>query len=317
MRATTTESRLAAFFCRRVSRSHPRALSGDLWQFWYDELPAGTVRFNVSVDDLGTDPLRPTIGGEVFDLAVIADGGWSALRAKYFDDRAPQYAGYQVWRFRVPAAAVPGFRAFGDYSDGTHHQTILLDVAMNNGEDWIMGGSSIAVPESEVTRPATGGGTNRQTGAAESSDPSPPPWYLPWYKERFGALARGELYRCMAAAAEHGKIASMPQYEFAARRVVSGRRVLVGDAAHMASPRTASGAHTAVLDAAGLLNAFAPLMAGGAASPGGWGAVVDAALAAYGPPALQRAAALYARSLEVSADVVPPGWKRSSRDREL
>jgi 2-polyprenyl-6-methoxyphenol hydroxylase-like FAD-dependent oxidoreductase len=98
----------------------------------------------------------------------------------------------------------------------------------------------------------------------------------------------------------------MPQYEFAARRVVSGRRVLVGDAAHMASPRTASGAHTAVLDAAGLLNAFAPLMAGG------WGAVVDAALAAYGPPALQRAAALYARSLEVSADVTPPGWRRSS-----
>ena len=297
---------------RRCASAHPRALPGDLWQFWYDELPAGTVRFNVSVDDLGDDPLRPRVGGEDFDLAVIADGGWSSLRAKYFDDREPQYGGYQVWRFRVPAAAVPGFRAFGDYSDGTHYQTIFLDVAMNNGEDWIMGGSSIAVPESEVTRPAPGGGTNRQTGEAEASEPSPPPWYLPWYKQRFGAHAGGELYRCMAAAAKHGKIASMPQYEFAARRVVSGRRVLVGDAAHMASPRTASGAHTAVLDAAGLLNAFAPLMAGGATPPGGWGAVVDAALAAYGPPALQRAAALYARSLEVSADVTPPGWRRSS-----
>ena len=264
------------------------------------------------MDDLGDDPLHPTINGEVFDLAVVADGGWSTLRSKYFDKRVPQYGGYQVWRFRVPASAVPGFNAEGDYSDGTHHATIHLHVAMNNGQDWIMGGTAIAAPESEVISPAAG--ASRQT--SDTAEPSLPAWYLPWYKQHFGAHARGELYRCMAAAAEHGKIAVMPQYEFAARKVVSGRRVLIGDAAHMASPRTASGAHTAVLDAAGLLQAFSPLMN---KTSGDWGDVVDAALAEYGPGGVQRAAALYARSLEVSAPMLAPGWKhkRPADDDEL
>ena len=205
--------------------------AGDLWQFWYDALPAGTVTFNASVDDLGSDPLRPTVLGEAFDIAVVADGGWSRLRSLYFDERTPQYGGYQVWRFRVPAAAVPGFRAHGDYTvagpDGTHFASIVLDVAMNDGTDWLMGGSAIAAPESEVTRPQAG--ANRQAGA-ELAEPSPPPWFLPWYKAHFGHISGGELYRVMAAAAEHGKISPpMPLFEFAAKRVVSGRRVLVGD----------------------------------------------------------------------------------------
>ena len=159
--------------------------------------------------------------------------------------------------------------------------------------------------EKEAAGPAEKG-ANRQTG--ESADPSLPSWFLPFYKSKFGAIANGELYRAMEAAALHGKISPMAQYEFAARTVVSGRRVLLGDAAHMASPRTAAGAHTAVLDAAGLLAAFLPHIEG--VRPASWGAAVDAGLAAYGPPALLRASGLLARSREVSADVVPRGWKR-------
>jgi 2-polyprenyl-6-methoxyphenol hydroxylase-like FAD-dependent oxidoreductase len=37
---------------------------------------------------------RPTIAGEVFDLAIIADGSWSMLRSRYFAPEVPKYAGW-------------------------------------------------------------------------------------------------------------------------------------------------------------------------------------------------------------------------------
>ena len=290
----------------QASRAQGAFIYGDLWQFWYEGLPKGTVTFGTTVTDLGSAE-RPTINGETFDLAVIADGGWSRLRARYFGPDEPEYAGYQVWRFRVDASAVPNFAAEGMYSatDGSHYDTILLGVAGNDGRDYIMGGTAVACPEEEVVRP--GAGVARQlAGDATTPAAAVPSWFLPFYREKFGQYARGELYRVMEAAARVGKISALPQYEFAARRVVSGRLVLIGDAAHMASPRTASGAHTAVLDAAALYEAFRPAAAnkwvGGAD-------VVDAALAAYEPSAINRAQSLYARSLEVSAPMCAPGWR--------
>ena len=67
----------------------------------------------------------------------------------------------------------------------------------------------------------------------------------------------------------------------------------MGDAAHMASPRTAAGAHTGILDAAGLLDALS-------AHPDS----LDDAIRAYGPGGAQRARELYARSKEVSRPLV-------------
>ena len=67
----------------------------------------------------------------------------------------------------------------------------------------------------------------------------------------------------------------------------------MGDAAHMASPRTAAGAHTGVLDAAGLLEAFS-------AHPDS----LDDAIRAYGMGGVQRAKELYLRSKEVSRPLV-------------
>ena len=72
-------------------------------------------------------------------------------------------------------------------------------------------------------------------------------------------------------------------------RVAAGRLILAGDAAHMASPRTTVGAHTGVLDAAALRDAFT-------AHPGD----VDAAIRAYSPGGAERARELYLRSLEAS-----------------
>ena len=56
--------------------------------------------------------------------------------------------------------------------------------------------------------------------------------------------------------AEHGKITQHAVWEFCADRVVNGRVVIIGDAAHMASPRTGAGAYTGLLDAHGLGVAF-------------------------------------------------------------
>lgn len=126
----------------------------------------------------------------------------------------------------------------------------------------------------------------------------------------FGLLAGGHGTahgQVMEAAAQKGEIAMLPQYEFAAREVVNGRMVLVGDAAHTASPRTAAGAHTAVLDALGLFEAFQPVLQAEAGAAN-WGATVDAALASYATGGVIRASELYARSLQVSAPVRHPNW---------
>ena len=97
------------------------------------------------------------------------------------------------------------------------------------------------------------------------------------------------LVRWLELANAKGKITPQPLYEFKADRVTNGRLLLIGDAAHMASPRTAAGAHTGILDAAGLLAAFSANAID-----------IDQAIAAYAPGGLQRARELYARSKEVS-----------------
>jgi hypothetical protein len=65
----------------QASRSQGAFLYGDLWN---DGLPKDTLSWNVRVSDLGSNPSRPVVLGKDYDIAVIADGGWSELRARYF-----------------------------------------------------------------------------------------------------------------------------------------------------------------------------------------------------------------------------------------
>ena len=81
-----------------ATRAQGAFLYGDLWRFWAERLPRDAVRYNATVTSLGDDPLRPTINGEQFDLAIIADGSWSSLRATYFTPALPQYAGMLLTR---------------------------------------------------------------------------------------------------------------------------------------------------------------------------------------------------------------------------
>jgi len=291
---------------QQASRSQGAFMYGDLWEFLAEGLEPGVISFGQHVLDLG-DPQHPTVQGERYDLAVIADGGWSELRSRYFSsEERPTYAGFQGWRFKVPLSAVPGWNTEGEFSHASDF-VIMMKIAKNNGEDWIMGGAAIAEPESEVTKPSAG--WNRQADGMDVQ--GTPAWFMDYFRARFGYVRQGELVRVMEAAARTGKITPNPQYEFCASRVVQGALVLVGDSAHMGTPRTATGAHTAVLDGAALFNTFQPLLrADVGGKRGGWSELAARGLKLYEPAALHRAQGLYQRSLTTSLDVLPRGWTR-------
>ena len=81
-----------------ASRQQGAYLYGDLWSFLAEGVPASSFAYGVAVTDLGEDLSRPTVNGEEFDLAIVADGGFSQLRARHFTPALPEYAGWQAWR---------------------------------------------------------------------------------------------------------------------------------------------------------------------------------------------------------------------------
>lgn len=282
---------------RQASLDQGAFFYGDLWNFLYTGLPEDCVEFNHAVHDLGNDNDHPTIDGNVYDVAIVADGGCSTLRHHVVGARQPEYAGYVIWRGRVDASELPGYNDFGIFKSGIY-DIIVLRVPKSDGGMFIMGAIFVATPESEVTPPTAG--RNVQTSALAKAEV--PNWFVAWFKQTFGHL-NGELGRFFEAAATKGKITPSAQYEFVADRIVAGRVALVGDAAHQATPRTGAGAHTAVLDAVGLWEAFA------AARPGD----IDAALAEYDREAALRAKELYRRSRAVSRQFLPLGGKAMTK----
>jgi len=277
-------------FGRRAGRDQGAYFYGDLWQFLYQGLPEGCVRFNYTVNDLGNDPTRrPTIDGTVYDAAIVADGGWSSLRHYINGNRRPEYAGYVICRSKVNVHDLPNFKGEGAYTSGKYF-AIALTVPTIEGSTYIMGGIAVGMPENKVTPPSEG--VSRHTELSSSS--AVPDWFLPFVRRTFRNHGGGEILRWIEACAAEGKVTPQPLYEFMAEKVVNGRLILMGDAAHMASPRTAAGAHTGILDAAGLFEAFTR-------HPGP--ANIDDAIKAYESGGLRRARELYMRSIEVSLPV--------------
>ena len=272
---------------RRASRAQGAYYYGDLWRYLFDGLPKDTVRFGVTVPDLGPNAeTRPEIAGTVYDAVIIADGGFSSLR--HFvngDGQQPEYSGQMVFRVEVNRRYFPDFAGEGGYQEA-HAFAMMLQVVQNDGRVWIMGGIGVGVPEHEVVRPPDG--ANRQDLTASQGLPD---WFMPFVRREF--RRQPNVVRWLELANAKGKITPQPLFEFKAERVSNGRLFLVGDAAHMANPRTAAGAHTGILDAAGLMAAFS-------AHPSD----VDRAIAAYAPGGVQRASDLYARSKEVSRALV-------------
>lgn len=272
----------------QASRAQGAFFYGDLWTFLYEGLPDGCVQFNHPVTDIGNDIMNPIIDGKTYDLAVIADGGWSAFRHLVNGDKQPEYSGYIIWRAKVNAVHIPNFQGVGAYNIGKYH-AIALPVPVSDGENFVMGGLAIGAPESDELVKPPREGANRHAEAAQ--DYTLPSWFLPFVSRNFGHCANGEVLRWFTACSLKGKITPQPLYEFMAEKVVAGRLVVIGDAAHMASPATAAGAHTGMLDVAGLFQSFS--LNAGLSN-------IDAALRMYAPEGEKRAKQLYLRSKEVS-----------------
>lgn len=289
---------------------------GDMWSYLYSGLPEGSVKFGQVVETLGEDASAPTIGGETFDLAIIADGGWSSLRPRYFDEsKPPEYTGYQIFwgRADVEDCGPDTLRSFDGRTELVGpYAVVTLPVPHFDGRRSYMCAWFVPTPEEEIARPR--GGDNRQLEQV-SGHGNAPVWFLPFVEALFGqhsqALRRkspgtdgrnaaDEIVQFARVAATKGKITASPVFEWGAKKTTVNRRVvLLGDAAHMASPMTAAGAHTGMQDALGLLKAFSSEKS------------IDAALRSYDRGAMQRSNALLRTSYACSRDLLPKQGKRA------
>ena len=311
---------------RRADRSQGSFYYGDLWKFLYQHLPTTTaqVHFGQTVSALEGTPESPVVQGKDYALVVLADGGFSKLR-KYVladdpsQDEGPQpdYAGYVVWRGSIPTSQLPK-HVLQNIKEGVYksgiYDTIVLKMARDDGTDHWTLGTFLATPESEIKsywNQVTEGASrhddticNNNTGNKTNS--AVPCWFASHMRQHFSNVPG--LVPLIEHMLAKGEMKPHPQYEFGATRLVHrGRLVLLGDAAHMASPRTAVGAHTAILDALALREAFIkiPLDETGRNVSISESNNIDDAVNYYSQAGLQHARELYQRTREVSSQFVP------------
>lgn len=332
---------------RRAARSQGTYYYGDLWGYLYDNLPMRqnhqqqeqqqeqtatvTMRFGTTIQKIGGTPEAPVVNDKPYDLVVLADGGFSQLRKHVLTNQEePSYAGYVVWRGSVATSQLsPDLvqsieRSSHSHLEGVYksknddiYDTIALKMAKNNGDDVWMFGTFVATPESELSTCYAWNkktdGASRHGGISQtnsSNKPVVPSWFLPHMKRHFGRVPF--LLDLIEQTIHHGELQPHPQYEFGdIPKVHNGRILLLGDSAHMASPRTAVGAHTAILDALALKDAMKATR-NIATSRNNQGQceganAVDNALKTYSYAGLRNAQQLYARTRQVSQEFVPNG----------
>lgn len=280
---------------RRIREGNPngadRAIKGhghfygDLWDYLYQGLPPESVRFGTDVQAIANvHSDRPTlvIDGKTteFDLIIAADGGGSIIRP-FVTQQEPVYSGYTAWRGLVPMRGIDGPPSGGRTGNGIRYETLGFPCAGPDGPLWNCG-VYMAMPRAQVSAPTR----NRQVGAAMRDIPE---WFVPLTQALFGERNARFWSDCV----KHGKVTPHPIWEFAADPVVAGRVALLGDAAHLASPRTGAGAYTAMLDAWALGAALNDASS------------VPQALALYNQDAVPRARALYDRSRRAGLAFAP------------
>ncbi|CAE8583196.1 unnamed protein product [Polarella glacialis] len=264
---------------------------GDLWQYFYEGLEEGTVHFGVDVQEvLEASSKAPQLllsdGPREFDLIVGADGGKSSIRP-YVTKKLPTYAGYTLWRGLVPTKGIAGPPSGSATIGGAEYQTLGFPCPgpEDTGTLWNCG-VYMAIPEINVEAPTR----NRQVREGMKKVPD---WFIPFVRHFFGDTNAKFWEEC----SEKGKVSPHPVWELAADRVVNGRIILLGDAAHMASPRTGAGAYTAMSDA---------VMLGAALQRE---KTLEEALQIYNDDTVKRGQQLFQQSRQAASYFAPSGWK--------
>ena len=264
---------------------------GDLWKYLYEGLPKYSIKFGVEIQEIyNPESLKPTlkIQGKLqkFDLIIGADGGKSTIR-KYVTDAVPQYAGYTLWRTLLSTDKI-GYPPNGSKTiNGIRYETLGFPFIGANNESLWNCGVYMAMPASEVEKPTK----NRQVSTENFKQI--PEWFLPFIDQLFD---KPTLY-FWETATKYGKVSPHPVWEFAAEKVVKNRILLLGDAAHMASPRTGAGAFSAMVDAVVLENAFKQ------------GKNIDNSLKLYNQNTVDRGKELYNRSRKSASYFAPENRK--------
>jgi 2-polyprenyl-6-methoxyphenol hydroxylase-like FAD-dependent oxidoreductase len=225
------------------------------------------------VRDLGEDgqvALDTTAGVFAADLAVGADGVYSVTR-RFVAPGHPDasYAGYMLWRGLVSEADVPGGLGSLGGSLEVHAapgaQLVVYAVPGPDGRTdrggrrvsyaWYDASRTRLLRETGCVVGETVTGTLRgdQIPAAlidELDRLARRYWPSPW-----GA--------CIGWGVTHGEVFGTPVGEYLPERLTRDRVVLVGDAAHVATPMTGAGFQNALLDVAALAGALGSAAADG------------------------------------------------------